>query len=536
MTWLKNLSLRFKILLVPFLGGIAFFSSLGFNFYTAQQNAQMLHHISYRYFPRLERAGNNINRLDKIKDTLNNAVASDEPELLDDAKDLYDSSIKAFDEITQLDPLFETDIQHLKKLFTAYFNAAMDLSSKMLEGELDPSQAQLSVKVMSVKLEKFNSAIKNYHQQSHSLFNKTLEEINSSSQKTVKLGMIIGVGMTIFIGILTFFITHLIMKNVNNVNASLREISSGEGDLTKRLPFCCTDELGDLVIQFNHFLEKLQRIVQEVVATADKVSLASNSMSDISDEANLAVQKQEKETQQLANSIHNELLDGIRIVEEASKTTQAVEQSATKGHEVISHSIDGMQSLANEIEQGANVINTLSVESQNIVGVLDVIQGIASQTNLLALNAAIEAARAGENGRGFAVVADEVRTLATQTQKSTEEIQEMIGHLLQGTEDVVVFMGNSQTKASAGLKDAAEAATAIESITQGIRTISTINNQIVDATKNQNGVVSEINRSVEIIRIDSQQTLERTEKTKESSHHLADLAQTLKTLISQFKV
>ena len=125
----------------------------------------------------------------------------------------------------------------------------------------------------------------------------------------------------------------------------------------------------------------------------------------------------------------------------------AADSEAKSGALVATEAIGGIDSLVTEVDAAAQVIRNLEQESENIGSVLDVIRGIAEQTNLLALNAAIEAARAGEQGRGFAVVADEVRTLASRTQQSTQEIQDMIQRLQSGAGNAVKVMEGAQGKA-----------------------------------------------------------------------------------------
>ena len=194
-----------------------------------------------------------------------------------------------------------------------------------------------------------------------------------------------------------------------------------------------------------------------------------------------------------------------------------------------------MQQLTGEIDTAAGVIDNLKKESENIGAVLGVIRGVAEQTNLLALNAAIEAARAGEQGRGFAVVADEVRTLASRTQQSTEEIQEMIERLQNEAGKAVRVMETGRGQTHQTLEHAAGADQALANIVQLIDGITGMTTQIASAAEEQTGVSNELDRNVAHIASLADQTVGGSEQIEAASGELARLGEGLRELVSQFK-
>ena len=152
---------------------------------------------------------------------------------------------------------------------------------------------------------------------------------------------------------------------------------------------------------------------------------------------------------------------------------------------MVQQTVSSIENVSAEVERTAAAIQRLEAHSQSISAVLNVIRGVAEQTNLLALNAAIEAARAGEQGRGFAVVADEVRTLASRTQQSTVEIQQVIERLQAGARDSSEVMLQGRAQVETSVRQAQQAGVSLTGITGAVTSINDMNTQIASAAEQQ---------------------------------------------------
>ncbi|MCF4998397.1 HAMP domain-containing protein [Pseudomonas syringae] len=311
------------------------------------------------------------------------------------------------------------------------------------------------------------------------------------------------------------------------------------GDLTHNLVSERRDELGQLQRSMQSMTQGLRTLIGGISEGVTQIASAAEELSAVTEQTSAGVNNQKIETDQVATAM-NEMAATVQEVarnaEEASEAAVAADQQAREGDKVVGEAIAQIERLAAEVGHSTEAMSELKRESDKIGSVLDVIKSVAQQTNLLALNAAIEAARAGEAGRGFAVVADEVRSLAQRTQKSTEEIEELIVGLQNGTQQVATIMDNSRTLTDSSVELTRRAGGSLESITRTVSAIQAMNQQIAAAAEQQSAVAEEINRSVLNVRDVSDQTSAASEETAASSVELARLGTHLQMLVGRFKV
>jgi len=378
----------------------------------------------------------------------------------------------------------------------------------------------------------------------------SVEQILKRSSLILLIAGLIGVCISLA---LIFFITQGIVRPIRRTANMLKDISEGEGDLTKRLEAVSRDEVGQLAVWFNTFLDKLQTLVRDIGAKSLALDSASAELTRLSEGMSAEAIGMSAKSGSVAAATE-EMSTNIQSV------SAAMEQSSSNVN-MVATSTEEMTSTVNEIAQNAERARSISEgavrqsqfasekmailgESARKIGrVTETITEISEQTNLLALNATIEAARAGEAGKGFAVVANEIKELARQTAAATVDIKGQIAEMqattsttvadIEKISEVIFEINNVINGIATAVEEQSAASGEISSnISQASQGIAEVNENVAQSTL----VIADITRDIAGINQQANQVGDGSRQVQLSAQGLSDLAVQLENLVKKFKV
>ncbi|PAV47141.1 chemotaxis protein [Pseudomonas sp. HAR-UPW-AIA-41] len=539
---LKNMSLTFKLALLPAVAIIGLLLFVGFTYKQLSTNDERLVLLESRSYPTLEKADAAIFQFSLLPGLLNGAVAASEVAELDKARSVLgeiSTLQQAMLSLTQDDPELNAQVSQWQSAVEKYSGNALNSSERLIKGSATFDDLRPNLDRMSSDLQQAQKLASEFRTNAYEEFQQQLEEIRTDNRATISVGIGLTLVLVALVSIGATVIIRGIMGNVYGVIRSLKGIARGDGDLTQRVNVDANDEIGAMIELFNGFLDKLQSTIRQIIDSASPLGQMSQELYRLTQGAEDNARSQQGHTDSISRDIQT-MTGSIQEVAQRSQQASQEAGAASRQAETARQNIDSLSSsisdLGSSVMGAVQAMEQLEEETQQVGSVLTVIRSIAEQTNLLALNAAIEAARAGEQGRGFAVVADEVRNLAQKTAASTAEIQQIIQRLQNSANGVLNVMTANGEKAQASIQRSVEATQVLAAIAQAVRQIDELNAGIAQYTHEQIGLSSSIQEDTQVLQHDAQATASGAEATARLGEQLVSTGDQLRAATAQFRV
>jgi len=369
----------------------------------------------------------------------------------DEAKKYYESAKNRINIISELgiDPEM---INRISERLDEYYNIGVEMANSYINDGTDAG---------NILMEKFDpyavemeESIDTLLEQADLSFNNGNDNINQSISNLYIKSIILFVVVILICILSSFIIKKVIVKKLHRVTDILKDISEGDGDLTKRVEIDSRDEIGTMAKYFNSFIDTVNSIVssvkelsQQVVYSSEELTAISHQSATTAEEIAQVIDEIAKSSIEQAQSTtegSDELVNLGKLIEEDKVYVEVLINTSNKADKLVKEGVSVVNSLSVTAKESSratksvydNIMKTYE-SSEKISEASNLITLISEQTDLLALNAAIEAVRAGEHGRGFAIVADEIRKLSVQSKDSTRVIDDMVESLQQNATDAV---------------------------------------------------------------------------------------------------
>ncbi|HDV5304874.1 TPA: methyl-accepting chemotaxis protein, partial [Vibrio cholerae] len=332
---------------------------------------------------------------------------------------------------------------------------------------------------------------------------------------------------------------HVSFKPLSRLNTLVANLSQGNGDLTQRLAVESKDEIGQICNSINLFIEKLQQMFLDVADSSKEIDRAVVHLSNQARSNLNTLNQHTQETEQAITAIEEMSASAGSIAQsadDAALLTERTNRYADESKQTVTEAVNSVNGLVNQVSSMAETITRMSEDTKQINSVLQVIGAIAEQTNLLALNAAIEAARAGEQGRGFAVVADEVRALASRTQQSTSQINDMLATLKTTTENVVKEMDSTRIHCEETAERTNHVMDSLNVVTDSVAEMNNLNTLIATSAMEQRQVTHEVSKNMAAIQEMVRKLNMNAAQVTSVSNELQNTSHALSDVVGRFRV
>ena len=328
-------------------------------------------------------------------------------------------------------------------------------------------------------------------------------------------------------------------RNQNAILRLLDEIADlADGDL-RSYATVSEDFTGAIADSINFAIDQLRDLVSRITETSQEVAQYTANTQGITNQLAEASEHQAQEIAGASAAI-NEMAMSIDQVsanaEESAVVAERSVQIAANGAQVVNRSIEGMDTIREQIQETSKRIKRLGESSQEIGNIVALINDIADQTNILALNAAIQASMAGEAGRGFAVVADEVQRLAERSASATKQIEGLVKTIQTDTNEAVISMEQTTSEVVRGANLSKDAGVALDEIQSVSGNLAKLIANISDAAKLQSASAGHIATTMNVVQEITSQTTSATFDTARSVSELANMAESLRESVSDFKL
>lgn len=320
---------------------------------------------------------------------------------------------------------------------------------------------------------------------------------------------LLGLGLFVVIALIAYGLARRTLGPIKRTTAAMHDIAQGRGDLTRRLAVESGDEVGELSVQFNAFVARMQDTLRDVRSSTLSVHQAAGEISQSSDELATRTEQAAANLQQTSASM-----------EEITSTVNHSADNAQQANTLVQSTADVAREGETSMGQVESTMRDINDSASRISEIISMIDSIAFQTNILALNASVEAARAGEHGRGFAVVAQEVRVLASRSSDASKEIRALIDASVQHTNS------GAQLVRSAG--------DTMREIVSSVAKVTDVIGEITAGAKEQSSGIGQINTAVAEMDTMTQQNAAMVQESTTAAANMRRHAEHLNQLINSF--